>query len=363
MATVSLCMIVRNEEDVLERCLDSVKGIVDEIIIADTGSTDATREIALHCGATVYSFTWDDNFSKARNFAFSKAQCDYQMWLDADDVIEEDSRKKLIALKDKLTADVVMLPYCTAFDSNGKPVFSFYRERLLKRSVGFRWEGAVHECITPKGNILYSDASVCHRKIKNGDSLRNLRIYQKLKGSGHSFTSRELYYYGRELTEHRAYKAAAEVFGEYLERDDVWRPDCREACLLTAFCHKQLGNMKDSLRSAVRALEYGVPTPELCCFIGDLYLENSEYNTSIYWYKSALEAGRLTEKNSGFVRSEYAELIPSLQLCLCYDRLGQLNKAYEWHRRAYSQSPDHPSCKYNEEYFKNKQLNTSCGKE
>ena len=73
MATVSLCMIVRNEEDVLGRCLESVKDIVDEIIIVDTGSTDRTKEIAGRFTNTVYDFPWIDDFSAARNFSFSKA--------------------------------------------------------------------------------------------------------------------------------------------------------------------------------------------------------------------------------------------------------------------------------------------------
>ena len=73
MITVSLCMIVKNEERTLRRCLDSVRGLMDEIIIADTGSTDRTVEIARDCGAAVCTFPWCDDFAAARNFAFSKA--------------------------------------------------------------------------------------------------------------------------------------------------------------------------------------------------------------------------------------------------------------------------------------------------
>lgn len=86
MATVSLCMIVRNEEKVLARCLDSVRGIADEICITDTGSTDKTREIAAQYG-TVQVFPWCNDFSAARNFSFAQARMDYTLWLDADDVL------------------------------------------------------------------------------------------------------------------------------------------------------------------------------------------------------------------------------------------------------------------------------------
>lgn len=98
MATVSLCMIVRNEEKVLARCLDSVRGIADEICITDTGSTDKTREIAQKYG-TVQVFPWCDDFSAARNFSFAQARMDYTLWLDADDVLLPSDRQKLLALQ------------------------------------------------------------------------------------------------------------------------------------------------------------------------------------------------------------------------------------------------------------------------
>ncbi|MDE5995713.1 MAG: glycosyltransferase family 2 protein, partial [Eubacterium sp.] len=91
MATISLCMIVKNEEKVLARCLESIKNAVDEIIIADTGSTDNTKEIAKKYTDKIYDFEWVDDFSKARNFSFSKASKDYIMWLDADDIISKEN--------------------------------------------------------------------------------------------------------------------------------------------------------------------------------------------------------------------------------------------------------------------------------
>ena len=85
MVTISVCMIVKNEEKVLERCLDSLKGLWEELIIVDTGSTDSTKTIAKKYTDKVYDFSWTGNFSDARNYSFSKAGCDYIYCADADE--------------------------------------------------------------------------------------------------------------------------------------------------------------------------------------------------------------------------------------------------------------------------------------
>ena len=175
MVTISLCMIVKNEELVLERCLASAKNIADEIIIVDTGSTDRTREIGKRYGK-VYDFTWTDDFSAARNESFFRANMDYCMWLDADDVVTEENQKKLLELKTFLDpdTDVVMMKYAISEDDEGKPLFSYYRERMVKNGKGFLWEGRVHEAIVPRGKVVYSDIVIAHRKMVAGDKKRNL---------------------------------------------------------------------------------------------------------------------------------------------------------------------------------------------
>ncbi len=85
---VSLTMIVRNEEHNLPRCLESVRGLFDEIVVVDTGSTDRTAEIARDFGARVFDFVWVDDFAAARNAALARATGDYAFWLDADDVVD-----------------------------------------------------------------------------------------------------------------------------------------------------------------------------------------------------------------------------------------------------------------------------------
>ncbi len=89
---LSLCMIAKNEEDVLERCLRSMEGVVEEIILVDTGSTDRTVEIARSMGAKVYDYRWDDDFSRARNVSLERAQGKWILFLDADEELHPEDR-------------------------------------------------------------------------------------------------------------------------------------------------------------------------------------------------------------------------------------------------------------------------------
>jgi glycosyltransferase involved in cell wall biosynthesis len=95
-------MIVRDEQANLPRCLASVEGLFDEIVVVDTGSTDRTREVAREFGARVFEFVWVDDFAAARNAALEHATGDYAFWLDADDVVDPPEREKLRALLEVL---------------------------------------------------------------------------------------------------------------------------------------------------------------------------------------------------------------------------------------------------------------------
>jgi glycosyltransferase involved in cell wall biosynthesis len=92
---VSLTMIVRDEESNLPHCLQSVRGLFDEIVVVDTGSRDRTIEIARSYGARVSQFAWVDDFAAARNASLARASGDFAFWLDADDVVEPAERQKL----------------------------------------------------------------------------------------------------------------------------------------------------------------------------------------------------------------------------------------------------------------------------
>lgn len=215
---ISLCLIVKNEEKFLSRCLENAIQFADEIIIVDTGSTDRTKEIAEKFTDKIFDFEWISDFSAARNFAFSKATMDYQMWLDADDVIPEKSVKEINELKKELNDDIeiVTMKYVLSFDQDNNPAFFSTRERLFKKSKNYQWIDPVHECIPLIGNIHYTDIEIWHKKEGSEvASTRNIDIYRALEENGKEFSARQLYYYARELKDHNEAAKAIAFFENF----------------------------------------------------------------------------------------------------------------------------------------------------
>ena len=357
MPLVSLCMIVRNEEAVLGRCLHSVADLVDEIIIVDTGSTDDTKAVAAQYDAKIYDFPWQDDFSAARNYGISQCAGEYWMWLDADDVVEGENQKKLQAILKSPDADMVYLPYYLWYDEMGNPVMTSNRERIFRRDKGYRFAGAVHEAVVPFGKIRYGDAGISHRKEKPGDPDRNLHIYQKKLLCGETFTPREQYYYARELWDHGAYRAALPVLQQFIQEEKGWKADIIGACLICGKCYEKLEQPKKALEYLLHSLQYDVPNPEICCEIGSIFLEQQQYLQAIFWYETAMKTG--TESFLGFHVQECCDFIPALQLCVCYDKLGDISTAAAYNEIAGSIRPQNAAVLHNRQYFASKGIDVS----
>lgn len=171
-ATVSLCMIARNEEDVIARCLQSVRGAADETIVLDTGSSDRTASIARGEGAAVYSFEWKRHFAEARNAAIAYAQGDWILVLDADERLEDGQALMLRRyIADNPEADGFFVRIVNYFGSEerqgGSSVSSSLR--LFRNRPGYRYEGRIHEQIVqpilvanPHAKLLYSKLTLLH---------------------------------------------------------------------------------------------------------------------------------------------------------------------------------------------------------
>lgn len=143
---LSLCMIMRNEENNLPRSLDSVQGLVDEMVIIDTGSEDNSVQIARNFGAQVYFLKWQKDFSLARNFALEKAQGQWILFLDADEELKLESLdlRGLLQQSDKEGYFLKVIN----LEDNGNHLYS-PAFRLFRNNPQYRYEGKLHEQIIP----------------------------------------------------------------------------------------------------------------------------------------------------------------------------------------------------------------------
>lgn len=348
--SISLCMIVKNEENVLDRCLSSISNIVDEIVIIDTDSTDQTKQIASKFTDCVFDFKWVNDFSAARNFAFSKATKDYIMWLDADDIITEENASKLLELKKTLSrsVDAVAMKYHLSFDADGNPIYSTVRNRIVKRERQFKWHGYVHEYLEVYGNIIHSDAAIIHQKDKEFSD-RNLKIYEKILASGKALSPRDKYYYANECLDHKQYKKAIRWYEKFLTEGKGWGEDNIQACGKLGDCYINLENWEAAIKSCLNSFIYDSPRGEICCRLGFIYLQKKEYHRAIPWYRLATLI-EIPEKSPFLNRACYTWL-PQLQLCVCYDRLGDKLAAKKHNDLAASFVPNHPAVIANQKYF------------
>ncbi|HPG37919.1 MAG TPA: glycosyltransferase [bacterium] len=156
--TLSLCMIVKNEEKFLPQCLESVQGVVDEIVIVDTGSTDRTVEIATRYNARVYHHPWEGNFSKARNISLSYATCDWILVIDADEKLE---RADIPLLKYALQSDKYNVIFCSVISASPSGDSKNYSHRIFRRDKG-HYEGIVHNQLIHEGAWLHTDIRIYH---------------------------------------------------------------------------------------------------------------------------------------------------------------------------------------------------------
>lgn len=146
--TLSVCLIVKNEESCLGDCLASVRPVADQIVVVDTGSTDRTVAIAREHGAEVYSFRWIDDFSAARNTSISYATGDWILWLDADETLMEKSQKELLSLLREEKSPVIYGVQIKNIKRDGTYSLSG-AHRLFNNFKGIYFFGRIHEQVSP----------------------------------------------------------------------------------------------------------------------------------------------------------------------------------------------------------------------
>lgn len=348
-------MIVKNEEAVLARCLDSAKDIVDEINIVDTGSTDRTIEIASSYTSRVFQHKWNGNFADARNAAHAYATKDYTFYLDADDVILSKDKEKMIALKKSLNpeVDIVSMYYHAGTDEFGNVTLSYRLPRLLKTSRHYKWVGDCHNYLQANGKTINSDIAITHKKITHSVG-RNLAIYEDKIKRKEPFTARDYFYYGNELRENKRYEEAIKSYQNHLAMENGWLEDKVYASIYQADCYRFLNKGDQELEALIHSLQFAkTPRPEICSRLGFHFQRQRDFKSAVFWYELATTLNTDPNKWS-FTYPAYATWYPHLQLCVCYYNLQQFEKAYEHNEKARIYRPKDSRILFNKELLEKK---------
>ncbi len=335
MITVSLCMIVKNEEKILRRCLDSIADLMDEIIIVDTGSTDATREIASSYTDLVFDYAWAGNFADARNYSFAKATKDYIYCADADEVMDDENRSKFRLLKQGLLPeiDIVQMYYCNQLSFN--TIYNYdreYRPKLFKRLRTFTWINPIHETVQLSPIIYDSDIEIQHRPTGLHAS-RDLQAFEKMCKDGIRLSDKLHTLYAKELLiagEKTDFINAIPYFEEEADSADTEDERKMEAYCVLARAYRLKGDVTRFFKYTTKALTSERDAgSEICRELGLFYEAAGDFGEAVIWYYAAAEttspllqlsAGKLSyqnlaqcylamgdQKQSDFFRSRYEE--------------------------------------------------------
>lgn len=317
--TISVCMIVKNEEKNLAECLNCLQGIADEIVIVDTGSTDDTKAIAKKYTDKVYDYVWTNHFADARNFAFSKATQDYIYSADADERLDEENRQKFLLLKEALLPEVeiVQMYYCNQLENN--TIYSFdkeYRPKLYKRVRHFVWQERIHEAVALTPVVYDSDIEIIHRPSA-GHGSRDLQIFASMVENGEVLSGRLRDIYAKELyiTGKSEDFQAAEAFFINWTEETADEDEMKQACSVLARYYRMMGDDASFMKYALKVTALN-GCSEMCYEIGEYYFEKKYYNEAAMWYYNA------ANETQALLNIRYQEELPQQKLEACKAALG-----------------------------------------
>ena len=320
MVTITLCMIVKNEEKVLKRCLESIRDLMDEIVIVDTGSTDRTKEIAAKYTDQIYDFEWVNDFSAARNFAFSRATCDYIYSADADEVVDEENREKFRLLKETLLPEIEIVQMYYGNQLSNGTVYNFDRElrpKLFKRQRSFQWIEPVHETVRLLPVVFDSEIEITHLP-ENNHSGRDIRIFERMIQQGEKLSERLFTMYAKEIliSGSREELRRAEAYFTQIAEESGTKPEqMKEALCVVVRAARLNGDYLKMYRYAMKGVtDEGIS--EVCYELGEYYFLQGDYTeASIWYYNAAYETASILNIHSGGD-------LPLQRLADCYEALG-----------------------------------------
>jgi len=338
--TISLGMIVKNEEKHMERLLPVLVDLFDEIVIVDTGSTDRTCEILTdwsrsHGHIKIDHFKWVNDFSKARQYGMDRCTSDYYFWLDADDeIINVD---EFILWRDNVmgAADYWMVNYDYTQDKNGKSVCNFIRERIVKNEGKFHWRYFLHEGLVPKDDTKRIHSQKCITfEIKHvrtaeditADKNRNLDIFKEFEKDG-ILDARLTFYYGKELFDIGKHKEASKYLMEAAQSEETAFPDRILAIQYCAQSAYECEAYTQAEQLALNGVQLLPSRAEFWCLLGDARLKKNDIKGAMIFYKSARACEPENLSNTIFALETSYHEYPTYQLVQCYMNMGLMDDA------------------------------------
>jgi len=343
-------MIVKNEEKDLPLCLQSVRGLVDEIIVVDTGSKDRTPEVARELGAKVYPFKWTNDFAAARNESIRHATADYILWLDADDVIPEEERERFLEWKKNLPERPTAYKLILESPKEGGDFLNefCYQLRVFPRLPGVRFIRRIHESVIESLQalripILDYDLRILHRGYSRKEDMerkakRNLKLL--LVALAEDPGDSAVIWHLSQTYSLLGDKEKAAHYAELLLKDKRWQRDKTwgvAAISHLANLYRDLGREEEAEKLLLEAIKKDPLNPMPSFFLAYLYLRQKKYKPASQILQDLLR------KDIGVtpvpMPPKAIHFYAHLWLGSCYEAMGQGEKALEEYARASEINP------------------------
>jgi predicted O-methyltransferase YrrM len=319
---IAACLIVRNAEATLERCLSSIRPFVNEINVYDTGSRDSTLDLLermraqkvvevdgeQHRAATVrvQHGEWCDDFAWAREQSFAMVSNDIEwlLWLDADDEVEGAEELRSLVAHVPAEVDGFLCYYDVERDESGNTASQRWRERLVRRSAGFLWRGAVHEVLVPADGRPARLVRVAPERIRwvhhhlrgRWDPNRNLDILlaekARSEAAGQQLEARTLFYLAGEYMWRGAFAEATPHLESFLDQiGSEWSDERVDAVHKLAACLRLTGRVKDAIELELDAFEHRGDWCETALGLAGSYAALENWSQVEHWARRAHELG------------------------------------------------------------------------
>lgn len=320
--TISLCMIVKNEERVLDACLESAAKHFDQVIVVDTGSTDSTPEICRRHSVDLRFYPWTDSFSDARNQSMIGATGDWIMWIDADDTVPPETIRVIRHAVANASPDEIGFVVPVRFLEEQGHGTLVDHVKVFRNLPGLQWELRIHEQILPSlrrvaeaagiqdgGRITRLPAEVLHSGYDNSDegqARKRLRDEKLLKldlkeNPGHPFV---LFNLGMTAHFTGDHPNAVKWLKKCISRSQPNQSHVRKAYALCGASLRQLNREKDAHTLLAKGLAELPEDPEIMFHLAQMAFADGKSREAIELYERVLAvdiSGMLTSLDPGIL--------------------------------------------------------------